>query len=204
MNVTLKTDVKTGEFLIKTLRKELRKQLAHIAWEGKSGHTPDPVVAGLMRRMRIEAHIQRHRLLAYGYLRGLTYRQIESKTWEGNPPNMKMVLDLVGDPKEADFLRFWIQIGTVPRDNVRASTDQAIEVERLMKEAHRANRELTTTKRDLDNARTRVANLASNLECSKRDLLAHEARFAAVEERVQVANAAFAQSKALLDQGVAA
>ena len=204
----MKAEIKANASLIRTLQRELHKQEQHLVWVGTHPNEIKPgdryftveAIANLMIRIRKESQIQRHRLLAYGYLRGRTYRQMEPKTEENNRPSVKAVSDLIGDPKETDFIRLWFEIGTVPRHHVRAATDQAVAVEKLVDDARRASAHLNAARNMVDNCKTRIDRLRWDLKSAESDLPKFETNLKDAAGKAELANKALDFGRKQMDE----
>ena len=211
MNMSImKAEIKASAFLAKTLRADMRKKQAYLKTLGASPRTGakekvEKSIRDIQARMEENSDQQRHRLLAYGYLRGRTYKEMESKT--KTPIGRGRVLTMIGDPKEVDFLRFWFEIGTVPRRHVRAANDQAAEVEKLMNEAAEAGRKLREARNKADNCKNRIEQLKWDLQSNERDLPKLEEKVKEALSKSVAADMALNQGRKRMDdvvKGVAA
>ena len=117
----LKAKIKADTVRCREDRDEARKDLA----EGRAKLLTDPQAgmrlinsAVYLRQMAGDGY-QRDRLLAYGYLRGRSYKQIESSCRDDNRPTVSSIaFQLSGEYTNLDFIRTWLQEGTLTREQV--------------------------------------------------------------------------------------
>jgi len=98
---------------------------------------------------------RRHRLLAYGYLRGKTYKQMEATCREDNKPDPKLIAEHAffwgGPTKEAlkSSLKLWMDAGDVSAKKVGAAFEEAARLSKAKNELQLAERRVKNAKSTL-------------------------------------------------------
>jgi len=112
---------------------------------------------------------RRHRLLAYGYLRGKTYKQMEATCREDNKPDPNLIAEHAffwgGPSKEMvkSSLKLWLEAGDVSAKNVGAAFEEAARLAKAKNELQLAERRVKNAKSTLgykeSSFRTEEANV---------------------------------------------
>lgn len=100
MKTFLKIKIKSLAAEAKIIKLEEQKwkpiRLKKVHENDNEPNEPHPFFWSLRHHRLYEVRTEcRAALLAYGYLRGRTYKQIENKSHDGSPPNMARVAELV-------------------------------------------------------------------------------------------------------------
>lgn len=99
---------------------------------------------------------QRHRLLAYGYLRGRTYLQMESNCASDNKPDVDAIVKHAtfwgGPDKEVlrDSIKLWMEAGDVSANKVGSCLEEAARVSKAKNELTLAKTRLANSRRTKD------------------------------------------------------
>jgi hypothetical protein len=117
----LKAEIKADAILCREDRDEAHKNLA----EGRAKLLTDRQTglrlingAVYLRQMAGDGY-QRDRLLAYGYLRGRSYKRIESNCRDDNRPTVSdIAFQMPAEYTNLDCIRTWLQEGTLTREQV--------------------------------------------------------------------------------------
>jgi len=145
---------------------------------------------------------RRHRLLAYGYLRGRTYKQMESKCREDNKPDPKLIAEYAfyyGGPSKdmvLSAIKLWFDAGDVSATKVGAAFEEAA---RLTK----AKNELMTARRRALNAKSTLQYKESAVKREQDNLQRCESALERAEAEVKAAEVALREAETKLKSEVA-
>lgn len=138
---------------------------------------------------------RRHRLLAYGYLRGRTYKQMEATCREDNKPDPKLITEFAyywgGPSKDTQLssIKLWLDAGDVSSTKVGAAFEEAA---RLAK----AKNELMTARRRVANAKSTLSYKESAVKWEQATLKHCESALERAENEAKAAEEALKAAEA--------
>ena len=145
---------------------------------------------------------RRHRLLAYGYLRGRTYKQMEATCREDNKPSPKLIAEYAhfwGGPTKGTLeasVKLWMDAGDVSAKKTGAAFEEAV---RLSK----AKEELRVAEQRAKNAKSTLRYKESSADYEKANLKRCETALERAKIEAEAAEKALHEAEAKLAGEVA-